>query len=210
MDKEYWEKFYANQNSDQQPSLFAKFVFENGYVNKNELLIELGCGNGRDSVFMANNKVNVYSTDQCVHEINFLSERFSYLSNIKFVVADFTQLDDFQQFDIVYSRFTLHSIKADEQERVLNWAYRNLNDKGRFCIEVRGHKNEIFKKGEPVENEENAFIYNRHYRRFLKFEELCANLEKEGFKIEFAKEEKGFAPYKGEDETYIRVIAIKY
>jgi len=152
MDKEYWEKFYANQNSDQQPSLFAKFVVEQNIVKKNESLIELGCGNGRDSIYFANNGINVFSTDQCEHEISFLSERYDYLSNVKFVIADFTLLDESKKYDVVYSRFTLHSIKSEEQDRVLNWAFKNLNINGRFCIEVRGHKNEIYKKGEPVKN----------------------------------------------------------
>jgi tellurite methyltransferase len=84
-----------------------------------------------------------------------------------------------------------------------------LVDGGYFCIEVRGQKNEIYQLGTKVHGEEHAYIYNEHYRRFLNFNELCLSLQSLNFTIEYAAEQKGFAPYEGNDETYIRVIVKK-
>jgi tellurite methyltransferase len=208
MDKNYWESYYTKQNRELIPSLFAQYVKKN-YINDKTSLVELGCGNGRDAIFFAESKIQVLAIDQVQSEIEFLQHRFEKLYNIKFLQADFTALNNDLKFDIVYSRFTLHSISSVEEKRVLQWAYNNLLKNGVFCIEVRGQKNEIYKLGEPVVNDPDAYIYDGHYRRFLNFDVLCNNLITIGFSLDLAKEEKGFAPYNNDDETYIRVIAKK-
>lgn len=208
MDKNYWKNIYSKQSEGEQPSLFARYIVDTHVVDKRNL-IELGCGNGRDAIFFANANANVTAVDQCDNIIELLNHRFQKVDNIKFKCLDFTRMDDAAKFDIVYSRFTLHSISKSQENDVLSWAYRNLNYGGFFCIEVRGQKNEIYKVGEPVDGEPDAFILNGHYRRFLNFDMLCKSLETLGFSIDFAAEKKGFAPYNGTDETYIRVIASK-
>lgn len=208
MDKNYWKNIYSKQSEGELPSLFARYIAEN-YSIESKSIIELGCGNGRDAIFFANANANVTAIDQCDNIIELLDLRFQKVDNLKFICTDFTCLDDSTKYDIVYSRFTLHSISKVQEKNVVNWAYRNLNPKGKLCIEVRGKKNEIYKVGLPVEGEPDAFILNDHYRRFLHFESFCKELEEIGFKLVFAKEEKGFAPYNGTDETYIRVIATK-
>ena len=208
MDKNYWKNIYSKQSEGEQPSLFARYIVDN-HVVENKNLIELGCGNGRDAIFFANANANVVAVDQCDNIIELLDHRFQKVGNLKFKCLDFTCMDDVTKYDIVYSRFTLHSISQSQEDGVLSWAYRNLNVGGCLCIEVRGQKNEIYKVGEPVDGEPDAFILNGHYRRFLNFNDLCNTLKTIGFRIDFADERKGFAPYNGTDETYIRVIASK-
>lgn len=208
MDNNYWENFYSKQNAELKPSLFAIYV-NNLFDGKLKNIIELGCGNGRDSIFFANNQHDVLAIDQCKSEISFLQNQYKQLNNITFRCDDFTSLDLDNKYDVVYSRFTLHSINKQEEQRVLKWTYESLNDDGLFCIEVRGQKNEIYRLGAAVDNEPDAFIYDNHYRRFLDFDVLCSDLKKLGFDIIFAAEEKDFAPFNGENETYIRVIAKK-
>ena len=208
MDKNYWENIYSRQSEGEKPSLFAIFIAEN-YDIKGKNLIELGCGNGRDAIYFANANANVDAIDQCSNIIELLSYRFQKVDNLHFKCLDFTCLDDEHQYDIVYSRFTLHSISKQQEEKVLRWAYRNLTKDGKLCIEVRGQKNEIYRVGTPVEGEPDAFILNDHYRRFLHFETFCQDLITMGFNINYAQEQKGFAPYNGTDETYIRIIATK-
>lgn len=208
MDKNYWKNIYSKQSEGELPSLFARYITENLNI-EGKSIIELGCGNGRDAIFFANANAHVTAVDQCDNIIELLDLRFQKVDNLKFICTDFTCLDNNTKYDIVYSRFTLHSISKAQEENVVNWAYRNLNPNGKLCIEVRGQKNEIYKVGLPVEGEPDAFILNDHYRRFLHFESFCKELEEIGFKLVFAKEEKGFAPYNGTNETYIRVIATK-
>lgn len=208
MDKKYWESVYQKKNIDSEQSLFAKFVGEN-LSNNHKSLIELGCGNGRDAIYFANKNLNIIAVDQCENEIRFLKELYSKVENLEFIYYDFCELGFERSYDIVYSRFTLHSISEIQESKVLLWAYQVLNDNGMLCIEVRGKKNELYRKGKPVENEKDAFIWNEHYRRFIAFNKFCERLEDIGFSLEYAEEKKGFAPYKHDDETFIRVIAKK-
>jgi tellurite methyltransferase len=213
MDKEYWEQYYASREGVVTPSLFAQYVRNNVIGKKRGLdqisLIELGCGNGRDSIYFASEGLNVIAVDQCKKEIEFLKQRTSGMKNITFRCADFSSLKD-ELFNIAYSRFTLHSIAKYQQDILIKWVFRNLVTWGGvFCIEARGQKNELYKKGELVKGESDAYIFDNHYRRFLNFEELCHSLENAGFSIRYADEKKGFAPYKESNETYIRVIAEK-
>ena len=209
MDKDYWKDIYSKQSEGEMPSLFAKDIVETLHI-EGKTLIELGCGNGRDAIYFANaNAAQVVAVDQCENIIDLLKYRYQRVGNLQFKCLDFTSMDDGQHFDVVYSRFTLHSISKNQEEKVSRWAYRNLNPGGSFCIEVRGQKNEIFGVGQPVEGEPDAFILNDHYRRFIHLDNFCESLKRLGFRIDFAKERKGFAPYNGTNETYIRIIAKK-
>ena len=209
MDKNYWKNIYSKQSESERPSLFARHIAETLNVEGKDL-IELGCGSGRDAIFFANaNASQIIAVDQCDNIIELLEQRFQKVSNLQFKCLDFTCLDDIGPFDIIYSRFTLHSISKEQEEKVIRWAYRNLVSDGKLCIEVRGQKNEIYKVGQPVDNEPDAYILNDHYRRFIHFETFCNELKSIGFHIDFSAEQKGFAPFNGQNETYIRVIASK-
>lgn len=205
MDKNYWENYYKDSGNTRKPSPFAEWVFEY-HLKKDSSLIELGCGNGRDSIFFAQQGINVLAVDQCVEEINALASQVNH-PNIKFLAGDFTNLKTEEKFDAIYSRFTLHSITEEDENNVLDWIKNNLKSDGKLLIEARGHKNEIYKLGEPVENQPHAYIYENHYRRFVELKTLNRKLMERGFNIELSTEEKGFAPYNGTNYTFIRVVA---
>ena len=56
--------------------------------------------------------------------------------------------------------------------------------------------------------EEDAFIYENHYRRFVNFKNLVELLS-EDYELLFAKEDRGFAPFKNEDDIFIRIVGVK-
>ena len=226
MDKTYWREFYSRHKIGVEPSLFAKLVYKNyllesincdtnKYTKSNApSLLELGCGNGRDSLYFANNGIDTTAIDQVREEIEYLNDYVASLlekdkssqkdtntidtnanaeslsqsktqktniqNNPYFLCGDFTQLDSFgfqQQFDCIYSRFTLHSISKAQQDKTLADCLKYCKDGGILAIEVRGEKNSLCGKGKAVENEANAFIYDNHYRRFLNFTQTLQEIE---------------------------------
>ena len=50
-DKEYWTNYYADNSKPTDASTFAEFILP--YLDENKDLIELGCGNARDSIFFS-------------------------------------------------------------------------------------------------------------------------------------------------------------
>ncbi|BBB19958.1 class I SAM-dependent methyltransferase [Helicobacter cinaedi] len=202
MDKTYWREFYSRHKIGVEPSLFAKLVYKNyllesincdtnKYAESNApSLLELGCGNGRDSLYFANNGIDTTAIDQVQEEVEFLngyaktlqdSKQSPQTKNIpRFLCGDFAQLDSFsfqRQFDCIYSRFTLHSVSKAQQDKTLADCLKYCKDGGILSVEVRGEKNSLCGKGKAVENETNAFIYDNHYRRFLNFTQTLQEIK---------------------------------
>lgn len=207
MEKDYWENYYKTHRILLEPSLFAKHVLKH-HIKPKSLLVELGCGNGRDAIFFAYNNVKVLAIDQCEKEISYLA-KINKHNNLRLLCSDFTRLDNMEPCDTIYSRFTLHSIDEEGENRTIDWAHNHLNNGGKILIEARGHKNELHGLGQPVEGHPNAYIHDDHYRRFINLDEMCEKLKTKGFDIFLAEEKSGFAPFRDTDHVFIRIIAIK-
>lgn len=206
--EKYWAQYYESDLAPKEPSRFAQFVARQ--LNPDVKLIELGCGNGRDAKFFASLGLAVLAVDQCATEIIEDEQKNKYSANLHYQVGDFTHLPESKDpFDVVYSRFTMHSVNYEGQTRALRWAHNNLATDGLLAIETRGFQNELYKRGEPVVGEEDAFIYEGHYRRFVELGKFVADIKEVGFQIVSSAEDTGFAPYEDTDHHFIRVIAEK-
>lgn len=204
MDKNYWIEYYKKNLAPHEPSRFALDILEK--LEKGKSLLELGCGNGRDSIFFAGNGLKVTAIDQAENVIADLNQRYS---DIEFLTDDFVESSLFVEraFDYIYSRFTLHTITKNEQSKVIDKAYHSLKDGGLLLIEARSTKDLIYGLGERVG--EHEFIYEDHYRRFVDKTELEEELTGKGFKITISEEGRGFAPLKDQDPILLRIIAHK-
>lgn len=202
-DKSYWEQYYKKNPNPVEPSTFARFT--SGFLHPGNSLIELGCGNGRDSVFFAQNNLNVTAIDQVESEMDYLNHKYS-LYNLDFKADDFTRLNSDKSYDYVYSRFTLHSINEEAESRVLKWIGSNLKYQGYFFLEVRSINDPMFQKGEKISDNENV---TTHYRRYLNLEDTINKIEKCGLKIIYQLESQGLAVYKDDDPMLIRIVAQK-
>lgn len=202
-DNTYWEKYYNSHLVFKDSSLFAKFILKK--FNPKGAMLELGCGNGRDSVFFAKQSTrSILGVDQCPNVIKQLNNL--QIPNANFIQADFTHLDEEDKYDHIYSRFTLHSVDREEASRTLKWVYKVLNQKGQLYIEVRSINDEFCGVGEDLGDDA---WFSDHYRRFIRIDEMTKELESIGFKVDYQIESKGLAPYKEEDPSIIRIVAGK-
>ena len=206
MDKEYWDKYYASHRVPDQPSLFAQFVFNDYLSKKGGNLLELGCGNGRDSLYFSRQGISVLAVDQVESEIAFL-EKEKTGEHLRFQSGDFTALALDEKFGCVYSRFTLHSIREEEECKVLKWCYDHSLPDGLFCIEARSVGDPKLLAGDRVSENEN--IVDGHYRRYFNLKAFKGRLESEGFSILYAEEKTGFAPFGDEDPPVVRIVATR-
>ena len=183
-DTKYWNRFYSkNDGVKLEPSLFAKYV--GTVVSHDKHILELGCGNGRDSMYFYKLGMHVTAVDAADKAIRKLQEHQD--DRLNFICDDFVSTSFLfsTQYDYIYSRFTLHAISDRQEEELLKNVYKALKYNGKFFIEARSVNDTIYGKGEMVGR--NAYLYNNHFRRFLVLDELVKRLEEKGFCIENAE-----------------------
>lgn len=208
-DETYWNEYYSEQikrgGGGTEPSLFARDMMHR-YMEPGRALVELGCGNGRDSLFFAANGLNVTGIDASDIAIRELQKKNT--DHCIFVCDDFVNAQAIYQiqYDYCYSRFTLHAINEEQETQILKKAYDMLKPgAGHLFIEARSVADGKFGQGRQVER--NAYILDGHYRRFIVPEELKEKLESIGFEIVEAAESDKFAPSAEERTVCVRVIA---
>ena len=126
MNANYWKRFYGSTNLTDTCSDFCLFVINFFEHHNLKSVLDCGCGNGRDSRKLSE-IYNVTAIDNC----GFLpsSPTISY-KNADFV--DFTK----EHFDLIYSRFTFHSISNEQQQKFIE----SIPTSKYVAIETRSNK----------------------------------------------------------------------
>ncbi len=205
-DVAYWNQFYEKDLKEiQEPSDFAKFVLT--YLEPGKKLMDIGCGNGRDSVFFASNKMVVTGVDASETAISRL-QKYNLVDSL-FVCDDFVTCKALyqMQYDYFYSRWTIHAISERQEDELLRNITDSLKMEGLFFVEVRSTKDELYGQGEQIAK--NTFIHNDHFRRFIDKDEFQEKLENLGYKIIYVEERDGFSKTNDSNPTLIRMIAKK-
>ena len=103
----YWDKFYKNFKIEKE-SKFAIFVYKRLKKLKNKIsIIDIGCGNGRDTIFFIKKKYNIIGVDQS-SVIGKNKKFFKKNFRKKNICKKNLKLD--KKFDVVYARFFIHAI----------------------------------------------------------------------------------------------------
>jgi len=204
IEKNYWEKYYQDHRINETPSPFAKFC--RPFLDSASKVLELGCGNGRDAIFLSKNTQHYTGIDQCSNEIRYLQDFYREIANLEFYDQDMSAIKRFFDINVIYSRFTIHSVSIDQETQILQWAFKNLENYGRFFIEVRTTKDEFYGKGLKVA--EHTYKTD-HSRRFIDTKEFLQKCNKIGFRINYSLESQGLAIWKDEDPCVLRVILQK-
>ena len=117
-DVDYWNLYYKNDLADiQKPSAFA--LFAASYMEPHKKIMDIGCGNGRDSMLFVRNGLNVIGVDASQTAIDKLN-RYDY-ENALFVCDDFVTCKALYQvqYDYFYSRWTMHAISEHQENELL-------------------------------------------------------------------------------------------
>ena len=186
----YWDDFYKKESVTMEHSSFASFCLP--YVDKRSNMLDICCGNGRDSIFFANNMVNVCAFD--LHPIGNIN--FGYtIYNLENKTHGFVYDDN--SFGSIYCRFVLHCMPEDIEDYILINSSHVLKDNGLLFIEARSDKGVI------PDNLQN------HYRRLINKDSLIQKIENLNFEIIEIDERDGLSIYNNEDPVLIRIVAKK-
>ena len=198
--KKYWDKFYKN-NADKiltDNSNFSKFTLRtipHLFKDKDEIsLLDIGCGNGRDTKFFSNVGVSANGIDLCYSDESNNISKGNALS-IK------------ELYDVYYLRFFLHTIEEKTTDDILNNINNIIgNNTSYIFIETRstrGVTDEL-----KSETHFKSDIGTEHYRMLYSYDYLF-NKFNENFKLNYHTEATGFAKFGNEDPYILRFILSK-
>ena len=200
----HWNAFY-NKNKRFRNSPFSKFALN--HMKENKRLLDIGCGNARDSIFFTKNQVCVTGIDlsnTAIKNNNRLCKIFPK-NKINFICKDFIKhkLNFKKKFDYIYSRFFLHTINKKSEKIFLKKIKKIAKKNAKIFLEFRTTKDSTFNKGKKLSNNES--IYG-HYRRFIEVNEFKKDLKKMGIKIIFLKQSNKFSIFKNQKPHLARMI----
>ena len=104
---------------------FSSFVIKK--IEKDKSLLDVGCGNGRDSIFFSDKKIKTTGIDYSDIAISNLKKYEN--SYLKFTVADIENINSSLgsiKFDYAYCRFLLHSIDELTEQALFKWMSENI------------------------------------------------------------------------------------
>mmetsp|Transcript_18370 Transcript_18370/g.20920 ORF Transcript_18370/g.20920 Transcript_18370/m.20920 type:complete len:232 (-) Transcript_18370:377-1072(-) len=211
----YWNSFYAKFKL-KTPSQFC--VLTATEASPEQSIVEFGCGNARDSLYLASQGFTVFACDLSQEAID--GDRLSLQKGggrCEFAIVDASKRQDVE-FIIekarnespglgapsdnkvtVYTRFFLHSIDAEQENLFLDALAAACNVGDQIYFEFRCSLDEVLPK-----------VYGTsHYRRYIDTDALVMLLKTKGFDVPYHVTGRGMAKYKEEDPFVSRIIGTK-
>jgi adenylylsulfate kinase-like enzyme len=201
----YWNDYYnRGKGRLETPSDFAKFSWS--YMKTGSKLIDIGCGNGRDSFFFEETGLKVTAVDSseaAIHGINGKKRNiFAICDN--FVSAKVLFCID---YDYCYARWSIHSVDAAQQHELLINVYGALREGGMLFAELRTVNDAKHGCGQALGRDE--FFFDGHYRRFIRPKEFSEELRSIGFRLIYFEESDKFSVVGTDTPVLLRVVATK-
>ncbi|MDW0205724.1 MAG: class I SAM-dependent methyltransferase [Nitrososphaeraceae archaeon] len=153
-----WDKVYSNDSAffGEEPSDFAQKCYSNFKRYDVKRLLELGCGQGRDTIFFASNGFDVHAIDASKVAIENINQKIRQ-KNISLDLRHFKVRQslpyDNSYFDAVYSHMFYNMRFTDEELGFLfKESNRVLKNNGLLYFSVRNDKDVSYNKGKKIDN----------------------------------------------------------
>lgn len=205
---EHWNNAHAQHRLaaySQQRTEFAQEV--NAKLHKYSKILELGCGEGNDSVFFASQGHTVIATDFSDVVIAENNQRPRHRL-LQFKIQDLSQpfifADD--EFDTVYARLSLHYFTDTVTSRIFHEIARVLKPGGVLFFMCKEVTDPIYGKGEKIEDD--MFELDGHVRHFFSEPYVNKLLDSAGLLLKSI--ETGHERIYDRQSAFIKVIATKF
>lgn len=201
----YWDNYYDNIKNFSESS-FAKFTSNYfGKKRNGKKIIDIGCGNGRDSFYFYKQNLSVVGIDISKKAIK---KNLNYSNpKLKFINLDIEKKTMSGKFDFIYSRFFLHAINEKTEDRLLKWINKIKKKNALLFLEYRNHKDLIFRKIKNKKHNQLIEFEKGHFRRIIYTEKFVKKVSKffKG-KIIYKKSAKNLSIVKGDNPNLSRII----
>jgi len=142
-------------------------LLELGLVRGNELALDLGCGEGRESIFLARLGIRVVAIDICKEFIDKLREYSEkYCLNITPICMDVLKYNYPENtYDLVLVTTLLNHLEREKIPIVINGVKRTLKSGGYVCVTVFTEKD----PGSKIKTNEGPSIGISEWARYVKY-----------------------------------------
>tara|TARA_Y100000590_G_C15351522_1_gene875360 strand:- start:113 stop:757 length:645 start_codon:yes stop_codon:yes gene_type:complete len=206
--KKYWNIYYKKKKDSQKPSNFCYFISKK-FINKNNILIDIGTGDGRDAFYFTRKVKFIYGIDlsNIVIKHNKRKAKLLSLKNIKFKNISISNLKKLKnkKINFIYGRFFLHAIDDIKENIFLNSLkkYFNKNNEILVALEFRTNRDKLINLGKKISKYERI---TDHYRRFIHVKNFEKKLKNKKFKIIYKKQGINLSKTKKENPYLCRLV----
>ncbi|OUW74340.1 MAG: hypothetical protein CBD76_00275 [Pelagibacteraceae bacterium TMED216] len=178
-ENQYWNDYYNSKTKRHPNSEFSEFVLDK--IEKESSLIDIGCGDGRDTHFFSENKIfskGIDFSQETIKQNKPLSNKY-----LSFEHMDLQSINELHEtFDYAYCRFIFHSITEKIESKLLFWLSSNI--KKNIFIETR------------ILDFENREENLNHYRRFFSEDDLINKMKKNKLIVNYSETSYNFSKYR--------------
>lgn len=200
---DYWDQKWQRTAKEFKPNPFAmeavRRISPSGDL-KGLALLDLGCGDGKDSLFFAEHGADVVAVDISEKALQSIKERNP---NIAAKQQNLQQLNlPHQTFDVIYAHLSLHYFTDVKTAEIIDTLRLALKSQGLLFIKVKSTSDWQFGQGKKLSNEIFEDGHLRHFFTVQKMETLL-----QGFSTRVILETKDY--YDGHPHAFIEAIATK-
>ena len=195
----YWKNKWSNRRSEPATN-FAKRAYKLIKTKNLKTLLDLGCGDGRDSIYFFSKGLQVTAVDFSKSGIRKLKAR---QNRINCILKDIRNINFTENsFDVIYAHLALHYFDDKTTSKVFNNLYKILKRGGLIFIKCKSTDDVLFGRGEKVGDN----MYKEgHIRHFFTKEYMIEKLRR--FKI--IKVRRTSSVYHEYKSAFIEAVATK-
>ena len=151
MGKKYYEAYeerykqvHQSQNkpwAGDRPSLAIEKLLEKYGANSNSSILEIGCGEGQNAIYLLQKGYNIEASDVSPEAIRWCKKQaeLAGVNENKFFVMDILNNDLDKKYDFIFSVAVLHMLVDDkDRSEFFNFVKKHLEDIGKAFIVVMG------------------------------------------------------------------------
>ncbi len=203
----YWSEYYSNALCNKSihtaPSQFAAFCAIEAKETGIGKLIDIACGDGRDSVFFAQLGFEVLALEQATTAIEIITSRSKGLNNLKAIQIDvisekLPQMKSSDDVSAYYVWFFLHTLAEPQVHTFFRNLSNNMQSSQLFFTEYRSEKDASLTKCTPC-----------HDRYFHKATSIKMIAKAHNLDCIYEVQGRGFAKWKTDDAAVVRQIFVK-
>lgn len=195
--KSHWQAIWRQRRTNKVNN-FARRAYVKIRKKRLSALLDLGCGEGQDSLYFASHGLRVTALDQVKVKAETLAR-----AGIRFMEKDVRQMTfPVNSFDVVYAHLSLHFFRDAGTQKIFKKIHKVLKPGGLFFVKCKSTDDLLFGKGRKIADN---IYFNGHLRHFFSKEYMRQNLR--GFKIISLR--KTASVYRSYKSSFIEAVATK-